>query len=95
MPPTFGVMTVTSLLRIGPVFISISGNSMAFNKRRKDPPPQQQTPQPQSMTGASAGTGRSTGTGTATQATSVENRQFDCVHCSASFGLQNRIDVPR
>ena len=41
-------------------------------QEKKDPPPQQQTPQPQSMTGASAGTGTSTGTGTATQATNAE-----------------------
>ena len=60
-------------------------------QEKKDPPPQQQTPQPQSTTGASAGTGTSTGTGTATQATSAENRQFGCVHCSASFGYRTEL----
>ena len=56
-------------------------------QEKKDPPPQQQTPQPQSTTGSSAGTG----TGTATQATSAENRQFGCVHCSASFGYRTEL----
>ena len=56
-------------------------------QEKKDPPPQQQTPQPQSTTGSSAGTG----TGTATQATSAENRQFGCVHCSASFSYRTEL----
>ena len=73
---------------------------------KKDPPPQQQTPQPQSTTskgaGTSTGTGtatqatsaesrQSTGSGTATQATSAENRQFGCVHCSAGFPTRTEL----
>ena len=58
----------------------------------EDPQQQQPTPQPQS-TGASAGagTGISMGTGTATQATSAENRQFGCSHCSSSFSTRTEL----
>ena len=61
-------------------------------QEKEDPPQQQPTPQPQS-TGASAGasTGISMGTGTATQATSAENRQFGCVHCSSSFSTRTEL----
>ena len=75
-------------------------------QEKKDPPPQQQTPQPQSTTskgaGTSTGTGmatqatsaesrQSTGSGMATQATSAENRQFGCVHCSAGFPTRTEL----
>ena len=61
-------------------------------QEKEDPQQQQPTPQPQS-TGASAGasTGISMGTGTATQATSAENRQFGCVHCSSSFSTRTEL----
>ena len=75
-------------------------------QEKKDPPPQQQTPQPQSTTskgaGTSTGTGtatqatsaksrQSTGSGMATQATSAENCQFGCVHCSAGFPTRTEL----
>ena len=61
-------------------------------QEKEDPPQQQPTPQPQS-TGASAGasTGISMGTSMATQATSAENRQFGCVHCSSSFSTRTEL----
>ena len=62
-----------------------------IQQEKKDPPPQQQTPQPQSTTSKGAGTSTGTGSGTATQATSAENRQFGCVHCSASFPTRTEL----
>ena len=93
MPPTFGVTTVTGLLRNRASFNKHFREFHGVQQEKKDPPPQQQTPQPQSTTGASAGTGTSTGTGTgtATQASSAKNRQFGCVHCSASFGYRTEL----
>ena len=54
MQPTFGV-TVTSLLRIGPLLINITGSFMTGNKRRKTHSSNSQLPSHNLQERASAG----------------------------------------